>query len=415
MMKLGLDELFSPGLLKAFRERWGASPYIADAEAQEIVRQLTNPSEKEALAVKIVLCLVGDEPDFYAWMEALAGGTFELRPNVKYAQPGKMHIQPARFFADQRKIIDRLAHKHLKPEEMHDWRHAYEDALRLIVASQLLKEMRIGVAAKAALGLAWPLMLAADQKKISSKNRKLLHLYGSEPEFIDRLSDAIKGAIGSWTDTHHDGVGPSTRHYLSDYLSRLPGEPTFEEVTTTLDPGSKGVREYREALFRCLGIEPLQEENRIGAFDNESVAMQDAKVLREQIGSLPSPLTSFTAYLDSVDTIIYSTEDVERLGELLPILRGTSGPYSRAACNRSMVRDHLRRNSPASVSDLAVQQEIADWVRKGLPPPPDLKVENSAYFEEDFCNFGYNLTVHSKWEDLVGFNLVREYVFYDIG
>ena len=248
MLTLGLEELFPPELLKAFRERWAGSPEVSAAEAREIVRQLTNPTDREALVVKIILCLVGDEPDFYAWMEALAVGSFELRPNVKYAQHGKAGIQPARFFHDQRKIIEGVADKNLAPEQKQEWRHAYEDALKLIVASQLLHEMRVGVAAKAALGVAWPLMLAASERQIGKRNRKLLHLFGGDADFVDRLSRAIEEALQAWINERHGGHAPSVRH-LSDDFATLPGQPTDDEILAAVEPVGDAIGRYRAELF----------------------------------------------------------------------------------------------------------------------------------------------------------------------
>ena len=139
---------------KAFRERWATDAEIARDDARDIVRILTNPDEREAEIAKLVLLLVGEEPDFDAWMESFAVGSYELRENVRYANRGQRGMQPARFFQDQQRRIDRIVNENLSPAEAAEWRNAYEDAMRLIIASLVLKEMRVGVAAKAALWIA---------------------------------------------------------------------------------------------------------------------------------------------------------------------------------------------------------------------------------------------------------------------
>ena len=83
--------------------------------------------------------------------------------------------------------------ENLSPAEAAEWRNAYEDAMRLIIASLVLKEMRVGVAAKAALWIAWPLMVAVKDKRFGVRQRKLLALFSEEPAFIDFLRDRLGG------------------------------------------------------------------------------------------------------------------------------------------------------------------------------------------------------------------------------
>ncbi|MXP42091.1 hypothetical protein GRI75_10610 [Altererythrobacter soli] len=388
MLTLGLEELFTPELLQAFRERWGASPEVSAAEAREIMRQLVEPTEREEFVTKLVLCLVGEEPDFHAWMEAFAVGSFELRPNVKYAQPGKAGVQPARFYKEQQKLIDDVADKQLTPEEKAKWRHAYDDALRLIVASQVLKELRVGVAAKAALGAAWPLMMAAARKSFSQKNQKLLHYFGDEPAFIAQLEKAITATIQGWIDTHHGGHAPSVRNYSPDYAKVCPGGLSEYEIAVQLDPATRAVDAYRSAIFEAL--EAPDEPDRTGPYtsDPRELAQQDVPNLRDRVGPRrEAAKTRFSQYTPDVAALSYSAAERERLRRMLPVLAHETceSPHFTAARDRGSWRAHVRYRSSEILSDNALQEEIAGWVTQGLPPPPDLKVEFAAYFEEEVC------------------------------
>jgi hypothetical protein len=412
MLTLGLEELFTPEQLKAFRERWAGSAAVSAAHARDIVRQLTNPTDKEALVAEIVLCLVGDEPDVYAWTEALAVGSFELRPNVKYAHHGKRGVQPARFYEDQRKLIEGVADRNLTPEQKRDWRHAYDDALKLIVASQLLHEMRVGVAAKAALGVAWPLMLAADGKRFGLRKRKLLHLFGGEPEFIERLREAIEAALQVWIEEHHGGHAPSVRH-LGDNTDTLPGQPTPDEILAAVDPVAEAIGQYRVELFQQLDMPSQDMSSKLPPIKPHEIAALDAAAIQSAIqiaglhnGGFVEEAASFTACVPHA--LRYTPDDIRRLHMLLPILSDCepASPHFRAAVMRARKRMELRTGSSTLEADRRIQEQVASWVSSGFPPPPDLRAEHAAYFEEEVCLHDSFLSApwHEDWRQL-GFSV----------
>jgi hypothetical protein len=188
MLKLSLDDLFGAELVSAFQARWASGPDAAAAQAERAIRSIIAPRDKrERFVAKFVLALIGPEPDGLTWMEALAKGDFKLRDNVTYAI-GRGKESPSKFVRRQRDRISALLdHPAAKGHEQ-EYRNAYNDALRLVVASTLLMEMRKGVAAKAAIGAGWPLMAGVKEHLTQGEIRRL---------WTSRLEGRIGGACGS--------------------------------------------------------------------------------------------------------------------------------------------------------------------------------------------------------------------------
>ena len=383
MLELGLEELFRPEHLKAFRERWATDAEIARDDARDIVRILTNPDEREAEIAKLVLLLVGEEPDFDAWMESFAVGSYELRENVRYANRGQRGMQPARFFQDQQRRIDRIVNENLSPAEAAEWRNAYEDAMRLIIASLVLKEMRVGVAAKAALWIAWPLMVAVKDKRFGVRQRKLLALVSEEPAFIDFLRDRLGGVLEDWIDQKLDGHEPSTRTL---HEASLFHEPSEEEARAILQPAET----YRSQLLNSLGYETMAAEpGRPFSLGPREQATEDAKALASdlQVGG-PQDSDGFSEFQGFPDPLDYSEESFENLRRILPILANErkDSHNLQAAAERGLARSKFLRISEDRKITAHVDR-IHRWVESGATPPPDLNVLYASLYEDAVCSF----------------------------
>lgn len=383
MLKLGLDDLFAPEHIKAFRERWATDPDIAEKEAKDVVRVLTDPKGREAEIAKLVVFLVGKEPDFVAWMEALAVGSWELRPNVKYAYHAKRGKQPAAFYKEQQNLIDRVADKNLSPEEADEWRHAYTDALRLIIASQLLKEMRAGVAAKAALWISWPLVVAVSDKDFGVRQRKLLALFSREPEFLSFLRQRVGEILEEWIDEEYEGQEPSTREL---HEAGLFQEPSEAEARAILQP----VQAYRDKLFKCMGLGAIATQH----FQHRDVsalaqAGEDAElisILLEADGrSVPSDFTSFRNAPDPRD---YSSECIEELRAILPTLANetSDSPHFHAAVKRGRERRKLL-DRVEDLKEATLVGHVFRWVESSRTPPLDLGILHASVFEDVMCAY----------------------------
>lgn len=380
MLEMRLEELFTPSLLKAFREQWSADPDLAEEDARDIVRILTNPAGREAEVAKLVLALVGRKPNFYAWAESFATGSYELRPNVQYAFHGRRGMQPARFFDDQQKRIDRLAHEDLSPAEAAEWRNAYEDAMRLIIATQVLKEMRVGVAAKAALWLAWPLMVAVHDKRFGLTQQKLLAYFAYDPAFIDFCRERLGEILEDWIEVGCDGVTPSTRHMTQAGLFHRPSEAEMREV---LRPAET----YRSNLLDGIGLAAFVKDcGRSNDIDPKEQAYEDSKRLNAifSVGGY-LPCEEFTAFNRELHSFDYSYEDIEKIRDLLPVLatENADSPHFRAAARRGDARSKLLESCCAAPTLVG---QIHHWVSQFRFPPPDLCALHAPIFEDAMCS-----------------------------
>jgi len=202
MLQLRLEELFTPELLKAFQQRWNISPDAADRIALRTVKlfevqdketdKSASRRRKDAWLKLLINALVGPEPDFLAWIEALARGNYEIRAGNFYSRvPGKG--QPAAFLQRQRQHIESLVAKEkLSPAEREERRIAYLDALRQVLISVLMRELKAACTGKAAVGPAWPLVKATE--RLTVEELGLLRYYGGENGFDQHLAASLADA-----------------------------------------------------------------------------------------------------------------------------------------------------------------------------------------------------------------------------
>lgn len=351
MLKLKLDELFGPEIVAAFQKQWAAEPEAALAQAEAAIRMIVTPrDDRERAIAEIVVGLVGPEPDGLAWLEALAVGSFQLRDNVTYAI-GRVGESPARFIDRQRERIARLAGNSRARGREGDMTHAYNDALRLVVASSLLTQMKTGVAAKAALGPAWPLMVAVDEYFTESEKRALYWL-GNDASLQEAIAAALRTALEDHQDRHPDQEVPRRL----DYKRNLP-------------PGTD-VHGYfaRKA---------------------ERASFPVASSLKRRRS------------MDVPDFILEATEDRltpqsnerarYRAGILLANLeQAQTGAYAfalalRAERRRTIREEWLASDDRSESQDFDIQAAIWDHVQNGGFLPPDIPVEFIHYLEEDAC------------------------------
>lgn len=217
MLKLRLDELVGPELVRAFQEQWSASSDAAFAQATDALRLLTAPQdEAERFAAGVVLSLVGPEPDAFAWLEAMCTGSFDLNGPVAVTI-NRVKQSPAQAIRRQQERVEALAAKDGHVPDRAAVENAYKDALRLLVAVSLLTRMRAGVAAKAALGAGWAAM-AGITEHCSTDEKRALFWLGNDASFQATIADAVKGVISRVTCVYPTS-GTPTR---ADVKGRLP-------------------------------------------------------------------------------------------------------------------------------------------------------------------------------------------------
>ena len=371
MLKLSLDDLFGPEVVAAFQAHWTSNPATAAAQAEWAVRLIIAPQgERERFVARFVLALVGPEPDGLAWMEALAKGSFNLRDNVTYAI-GRIGESPSKFIKRQRERISQLADHPKARGREEEYRNAYNDALRLVVASTLLMEMRKGVAAKAAIGAGWPLMAGVKTHCTADEKRALLW-FGNDAELHRRLAEAAR-----------------------EVLTAFQAERPAEAVPRRVDP-DRGLPRGTDinAFFQLkseasTGIEPREQSRR------------DMRI----------QVPGYIAQAEASPKDDQARADL-RAKMLLGLVEAASGAYALMMAVRSQRRLVLRErwldgSSAEMPADYHVQTAIWDHVQRGGFMPAAIPVEHVHYLEEDACH-----AFHTMGKEWFGFDSWRQAGFF---
>lgn len=392
LLSLKLDQLFTPESLDAFRSSWGRTPQDADRIALRIAKVFEEKSgtkgdsdsqrRRERWLAAVITALVGPEPDFDAWAEALSIGSFDVRPGVTYAR-SKVSGSPSRFLLRQREKIQKLVNADLPETEKIMLQQMHLDAMRQILVSHIILEMKRAVCAQAAAGLAWPLTVAC-RDGLSDDAKSYLWHFGGDESFRKSLADALEAAILAWVVDIYADAPPKLAKGL--YASNLkPRGQNFHKSLGALDQHSSGVERYREALWKALALDGQPPPDT--AFQApEVLAEADAKHF-QQVNALNSPrYRFFTEGNGGEEVFEYSSEEIQRLKTILPALNGpTNEALIKFAADRAMRRAELRHIAPLSQPDSLLQEEIADWVNSENAPPRHLRLEHATYLEEEVC------------------------------
>ena len=420
--KLNLEGLFTPRLLEAFHRAWGPG----QAEAERMLRKVlsifeehldetdgTAQARRRAFLGTLAVALVGQEPDFNAWLEAFAVGSFDLPDDLMYAR-ARGKGSPSRFLRRQRERIEGMIDQSASPEEQDLQRRAYMDAIRLILASLVVREAGRGVAAKAAIGTGWPIMIASE--RLNARNKKLLNHFGKDDEFLSFLAVRVEQALQAWIDEHLGGRPPILGRSKS-YEYTLPPGVSVHDALTYLDREDLAIDRYRAALWHELGLEDPPAPVTGACRSSSEAAAVDANELRHvlagargwetegsrltQGGSKPQHRgwLHFTEAREENNPFDYTPEAVSRLARFLRILREEKPPEELVtyARYRADLRRSLRKDSPGLLMDEAVQHEIERWVDFGNPPPAMLRPEHAGYYEEEVCRRINSIRRDARW------------------
>jgi hypothetical protein len=269
---------------------------------------------------------------------------------------------------------------------------AYADAMRLMLVSLILRELRASVTAKMAIGVGWPMMVAAHDH-LDGEAQRLLHHFGDNTDFLQHIAAAVTGGITSWVSTRHGGVAPAIGR-SANYRHRLPPGMNVHGALSYLDREFLAVDEYRAALWKAVEgqgiLHPLTGSGR----DAASTAADDAQRLQDAIagqhgatgGTVDGSTerwSHFTEANEEHEPFVYSPEYIDRLRAMFPILSNEQDDFTLA--EYAAGRASLRERADSSVAESALQREIREWVRRGNPPPAKLRPECAGYFEEEVC------------------------------
>ena len=366
MLKLSLDELFGPDIVAAFQAQWSSEPDAASAQAEAAVRAIVKPQgAREEFISRLVRALVGPEPDGLAWMEALTKGSFELRDNVTYSI-GRVGESPAKFIDRQRKRILELADHQKARDRRTDYENAYNDALRLVVASSLLTQLRTSVAAKAAIGAGWPLM-AGVKEHLTEGEKRALFWFGNDEKLQTDLANSARTTLAAFVAANPDVTVPRK----ADYDQTLP-------------PGAD-----INAFFAPKQAAAFSTQ--LGKKTRRAMSLQVPDFVKE------------TSSLNEADQ--FRARFKARM--LLGLSEAGSGSYAFAMAMRSERRYALRDRWLDAESDIMpenfhVQAAIWNHIQDGGFLPPATPIEFIHYVEEDACHAFH--TLYEGWFGLEEWN-----------
>jgi hypothetical protein len=329
---------------------------------------------------KVVLGLVGEKPDLSAWLEAIAGGSFELRPAQDYAHSTELKSR-ARLLSRQQNNLDKFEHLRRAWAAEADASH---DAVRLIAASALLRELRKNVAAKAALGPAWPLMVAVNDH-LSADEKRLLHRFGKDPAMIRCLAKGVELALKRFLERHAPDES-ATSIPAGEWRRRVP--PKVDVVDYF---ASTGATASDQETTSPSTIEHVERQILSGPKPSFLV---DAKIGK---AAFYSPTRHQLAMMlpahdeeRAEPKTEYPTElEAEAAAELKITNAAKAATFAKAV--RALMREQHRAklvfdSSPiVDTDDFRVQVWLKNWAAQGGGLPSQLPVRLFNYLEEEVC------------------------------
>jgi hypothetical protein len=381
MLEATFDEIVPDELITAFRKMWAVEGPHAIAEVRKLIEVLAegqNVDEVSAWVNRLALGLIGLGPDLTSWLEAVAVGGFELRPELDYAYSKDLKSR-ARYLARQQPMYGGDIEKH---------RQAWASEVtqmqaggHLIAAAALLKEMRKNVAAKAAIGPGWALMVAVNDH-CSANEKRMLHQFGGDNRLHELLAFAARWALKRFvTESCPNGIPQLSR--AADWRRSLPpgvdvhayfGKARQAKDQTSLGTGTLSHADGASVKMQILaGPRPsFLDFAALGATLKAAAAAKDGEDY-DLFGPCIRPAEALVPPLSWLALYTISPEEC----------------FSRAmrAVARRRHRDRLAAdNSPdTATEDYKVQVWLAHWINEGGGIPIALPMRYLSYVEEEAC------------------------------
>ncbi|MCB4863283.1 hypothetical protein K7W03_27300 [Sphingobium sp. PNB] len=227
MANMDLNELISEEHLGAFAAMWPQEQEAAAAEVRQLLELVTRPTEHltktQAFARRLLLGLVGDEPDIAIWMQAVAASGLQLRPEHQYVvlrdrqKPGRYIERGLRTYFDG---VDARQQRAGITDE------GVKQGMHLVAFLLLAKEFKNIASGPAALGPAWPLMVAVDSY-LSNDEKRALYAAGADAKLQRALADALKGVLAEDASCQ-SGAGTSSASRAANWRRELPPKTNLE-------------------------------------------------------------------------------------------------------------------------------------------------------------------------------------------
>ena len=382
MLEAQFEEFVTEEVLRAYRQMWAVNAEDALSEARKLADALSQGRDADALATwvaKLTLGLTSQGPDLPSWLEALAVGSFELSPQLDYGHSRK--LESAAKYLDRQSFVHR--------EDIEKRRRAWAEhvtslqgARHLIAASALNKELRKNIAAKAAIGPGWPLMVAVNDH-CGAKEMRALHQFGGEHRLHELLAFGARWALRRFvTETHPDGAPKSSR--AADWLRSLPpgvdarayfGRPRRTNVEPTLQADALTEDTYASVQQRILAG-PWPSFLDLTALKTTLKTQEEAKHAFEDdpLGWFSLPVEPLVPPLDWLT--LYNAPSPEEC-------------FSRAM--RAVARQRHREQLVAigspdiATEDYKIQVWLEHWIAEGGGIPKALPIRFLSYLEEEAC------------------------------
>jgi hypothetical protein len=371
-----LNDLLTPEERAAFAALWADDPEGARQQVRAIMDLFARPKshvpQVRLLVFKLIRGLLSPEPEMGAWMQAVAAGSFELRPEQKYAMPG-IEDRAARFIDRGRSTLDEGVSPAQRKIGITDATAC--DGMNLVLFGSVAKEFRNVALARVAIGTAWPLAAGVD-KFLTNEEHRLLYRFGDDDELQTRMAAAARHALRDHLyEKFGDEIPRGER--AASHERELPIGVDLRAHFTRADAA---VLRYREELMTSLGVGFNASPSDVG----DDLARTDAATLKS---SMKDQAVTFS-YMTEADGSPrhnpgYEPRSIARLRSLMPVL---TKPDATDELIVLAARAHLRffaHGAMKVVFDRELSKEVGEWVRRGWAPPADLRVEHAQLFEEE--------------------------------
>lgn len=355
MADLDLNELVPEDLRAAFAAMWPREKDAAAIEVRRLLEWVSKPAEHltdtQNLVRRIFLGLVGEVPDLNTWLQAVVAGSIRLRDDQRYVVM-RSDEKPARFLRRGLKTYDE------GPSARQRWAGitdaGVKEGMHLVAFLIIAKELKNLASGPAALGPAWPLMVAIDSY-MTNEEQRALHSAGSNEELQRALADAIKAAVRPFVTARRGKSGGRA----ADWRRELP-------------PGTNAVA-YFEAKGATVAT-PLP-----------AVPSQDPLRVEELI--LRGPRPSFLpADVEPTDRALPLHLDLLLPGERADDEVTVFGKAIRAIARKKAREEMIRSGTTDHHSDdFKIQIWLRDWARRGGGIPENLPPRFLSYLEEEAC------------------------------
>lgn len=354
MADLDLNELISVEHREALAAMWPGEKEAAAAEVRQLLEWVSKPaqhlSDTQKLVRRLFHGLVGEVPDPGAWLQAAAVGSLQLRSDQRYVIM-RANEKPARFIERGLKTYDEGVSGRQRWAGITD--AGVKQGMHLVGFSIIAKELKNLASGPAALGPAWPLMVAIDTY-LSNEEKRVLHAAGANEELQLTLADAVKAAVAEFLS----GRGPNaySGSRAADWRRELP-------------PGTD-VKAYFETKKAAAATS-------LGS----GVPHDDHRLTVEMILNGPRP--SFLP----MDPAESSPEIPNKLKMLLPRrpVDLTLTAYRALARRDAREVAMMSRALDVQTDDFKVQVWLCEWARRGGGVTADFPTIYFLYLVEEAC------------------------------